>query len=364
MLVVDTATSEDDHTSIIEIFVLSEFEITVHDIFIVELSREQGNSGSNHIRSDDRGGNNENDFVQDESQNATDEGADNLSGIKVGVAIGRASKHSVEDSSVEDITSDKTQSSSDKEDGNFSELVSSVTKTKTQDEAEQGENPENRLGGGDGNLRVEEHARTSETNNSGNGKDGELDQLETKEVEKGTEDDQNGTENVLVVLDEFNEEVSRAGASIKGFTSDSVNGAGAIGGEDRSAEFGSGDSSGILVTLKNNNELLGGVVSRILTDVDSRVGDLETFGGVGAVDQIEGGVGLRNVVAFAIQGLIGGIDFLGTIATEDMVISDTESDVFSGKGGDSEVDVLLGVGAKIPGVEARESDTAFKGNSR
>ncbi len=206
-----------------------------------------------------------------------------MSGIKVGVAIGGASKHSVEDTSVEDITSDKTQSSSDKEDGNFSELVSSVTKTKTQDEAEQGEDPEDRLGGGDGNLRVEEHARTSETNKSGNGEDGELNQLETKEVEKGTEDDQNGTENVLVLLDEFNEEVSRAGASITGFTGDSVDSAGDVGGDAGSAEFGSSDSSLVHVALKNNNELLGGVISSILTDVDSRVGDHETFSGVGAV---------------------------------------------------------------------------------
>jgi hypothetical protein len=340
VLVVDTATSKDDHTSIVEIFVLSEFEITVHDIFIVELSREQSNSGSNHVGSDDRGGNNENDFVQDESQNTTDEGADNLSDIKVGVTVGRASKHSVEDGSVEDITSNKTQSSSDKEDGNLSELVSSVTKTKTQDEAEQGEDPENRLGGGDGNLRVEEHARTSKTNNSGNGKDGELNQLETKEVEKRTKDNQNGAKNGLVFLDEFNEEVSRARASITGFTSDSVDSVGAIGGEDGSAEFGSIDRSGGHVALKNNNELLASVESNIFADVDSRVGDRKTFSGVGTVDQIESRVGLRNVVAFAIKGFIGGIDFLGTVATGDVIISDTESDVFSGNGGgDSEVDL-------------------------
>jgi len=81
-------------------------------------------------------------------------------------------------------------------------------------------------------------------------------------------------------------------------------------------------------------------------------------------DHREFGVGLRNVVAFFIKGSISGIDLLGTIATADVVISDTERDSFSSEGGDIEADVLLGEGAKIPGVEARESDTAFKGNSR
>jgi len=250
---------------------------------IVFLTSEQGNSGSNHVRSDDRGGDNENDLVQDESQSTTDDGADDLSDDKVGVAISGASKHSVEDTSVKDVTSNKTQSSSNKEDGNLCELVSSITESKTQDEAEQGEDPENRLGGGNVNLRVEEHARASETDNGSKSKDGELDQLETEEVEKGTEDDQNGAENGLVVLNEFNEEVSRTRAGITRFTSDGVDGAGTVGADDGSAELGSIDRSGAHVALKNNNELLCGVVSSILTDVDSWVGDLEAFSGVGTV---------------------------------------------------------------------------------
>lgn len=66
MLVVDTATREDDDTSEVEISVLAEFKVVTHDIFIVELTSEQGNSDSDQIRSDDGGGDNENNLVQDE----------------------------------------------------------------------------------------------------------------------------------------------------------------------------------------------------------------------------------------------------------------------------------------------------------
>lgn len=182
-------------------------------------------------------------------------------------------------------------------------------------------------------MGIEEHARAGETNNSGDSKDSELDQLETKEVENRTENNQNGGENSLVFFDEFNEEVSGARASITGFTSDSVDSTIYIGTDNSAAEFGSIDRGGSHVALKKNNKLFGGNESTVFTDISGRVGDLEAFSGVGAVDQREIGIGVRDVVTFSTKNLISGKDLLGTIATGDMIISNTESNFFKGAKG-------------------------------
>jgi len=241
------------------------------------------------------------------------------------------SEHGIDDTSVKDITSNKTQGSSDNEDGDLSELVSSVTKSQTQSDTEKSKDPENGLLGGDINLGIEEHARGAETNDGSDGEDGEFNQLETKEVEKGTKGEQDRGKDGLVLLNKVPEEISGTRASETGFTSDCVKGGVGIGSGNHSVAKDSfiGQSLGH-VALKDNNNLSSVVESFVVVamlDLDSRVGNDETFSGVLLVDQsVFGKLVCDDVLFFLVDFIINSIN-LGAVGAGNMIVGNTEGDI-------------------------------------
>jgi len=331
VLVVDTAARKDNDTSEVEIFVLAKFKVVAHDVFVMELSSEQSNSNSHQIRSDDGGGDNENNLVQDEGQNTSNDSAENLCEVKISSFIGGTSECSIENANVKDVTSNETQCSSNNENSDLSELVSGVTKSQTQSHTEKSKDPENGLLGGDIDLGIEEHARGAETNDGSDGKDGEFDQLETKEVKEGTKGKQDRGKDGLVFLNKVPEEVNGTGASETGFASDGVDGGVGVGSGDHSvAEFSFIGQSLVHVALKDNNNLSGIVESFVVVtvfDLNSWVGNDEAFSGVILIDQrVFGKIVCDDVLCILEDFSVNSIN-LGAVGAGNVIVSNTKGDI-------------------------------------